>query len=132
LSFWTESPESEAPYISLTLGSLTGEDLRDLEELGLLPEEVVADVEKDKGTLAKGLTSEAVQVEGLPWFETMVSGSKLGNIRRQGEKRQGNGWKVEWEIVEWTEGDEDLPEMAATGGKRKLGELVGEEDVPMR
>ena len=38
LSYWSENPKSEAEFISLTLGSLVGDDLRDLDELGLLPE----------------------------------------------------------------------------------------------
>jgi hypothetical protein len=36
LSFWSESPPTEADFICLTLGSLLPEDLADLEELGLL------------------------------------------------------------------------------------------------
>ncbi|KAL2160509.1 hypothetical protein VTH06DRAFT_1197 [Thermothelomyces fergusii] len=34
LSYWSESPRSEADFIRLTLGSLLPEDLRDLEEWG--------------------------------------------------------------------------------------------------
>ncbi|KAL2181926.1 uncharacterized protein P884DRAFT_215560 [Thermothelomyces heterothallicus CBS 202.75] len=38
LSYWSESPRSEADFIRLTLGSLLQEDLRDLEEWGLVPD----------------------------------------------------------------------------------------------
>jgi hypothetical protein len=37
LSYWTESPRSEADFICLTLGSLVPEDLEGLEEWGVLP-----------------------------------------------------------------------------------------------
>src|SRR2546421_6283673 len=41
LSYWSERPPLEKNFIYLTLGSLVAEDLRDLEELGLLPEEKI-------------------------------------------------------------------------------------------
>lgn len=138
LSYWTESPSSEASYIALTLGSLTTEDLRDLEELGLLPEEAVADAETDKqaigsvGPRAGGQLLDDDVSEGLPWFDTMVQGSALGKVRRHGERREGKGWRVEWEIVEWTDGDEEAPGIPSVGGKRKLGDVAADsEDIGM-
>lgn len=133
MSYWTESPSSEASFISLTLGSLASDDLRDLEELGLLPEEALADAQNDKEIIEKVVPEtrlNGIETEGLPWFETLVEGSRLGNIRRQGERREGKGWKVEWEIMEWTEGDEDAPGISA-GGKRKLDDRMADEDVGM-
>jgi hypothetical protein len=52
----------------------------------------------------------------------------LGKISRgQGERRVGNGrYTIEWEIMEWNEGD---PEPLS--GKRKLGEVDVEEDAKM-
>jgi hypothetical protein len=130
LSYWSESPPSEADYIFLTLGSLSGDDLRDLEELGLLPKEAVEDAEHDNEKIESvTITGSSDANEGLPWFESLVQGSKLGNMRRSwGSRQSGNGrFKVEWEIMEWTEGnDSEL----ASPGKRKIGE-VEENDSHM-
>ena len=68
-----------SPYtVSLTLGSLTGKDLRDLEELGLLPMEALEDAENDKKKIDNAVPFAGSNVlhgagsEALPWFETMV------------------------------------------------------------
>lgn len=133
LSYWTESPNNDdSEYISLTLGSLAGETLRDLEDLGLLPKEALDGVESDKQkiknvvpVLTTGGTKNEVD-EGLPWFETMVEGSKLGKMskgRRQSSHANGR-YTIEWEIMEWTE-DGDVEN--ASPGKRKYGD-VEEED----
>ncbi|KAI9051607.1 hypothetical protein LZ554_004651 [Drepanopeziza brunnea f. sp. 'monogermtubi'] len=132
LSFWSESPPTEAPYISLTLGSLASGDLRDLEDLGLLPAEALEDTEVDQGKIEKAATlagSSALSGqgnEGLPWFETMVKGSRLGNVQRiWGEKTAGNGrFKIEWEIVEWTAADEEGGDGSVPSAKRKIGQVV--------
>jgi hypothetical protein len=127
LSYWSESPPEEAEYISLTLGSLSGADLRDLEELGLLPKEAVEDAKNDKVKVErKGGLGVGKGDEGLPWFDTMIEGSRLGRIRKSwGAGRSDDGrYKVEWEVMEWTDGDEkDLSSV-----KRKIGE-VEENDV---
>lgn len=67
--------------------------------------------------------------EGLPWFETMVEGSKLGKMRRSwGSRQSGSGrFKVEWEIMEWTDEGENETNLP---GKRKIGE-VEESDAHM-
>ncbi len=135
LSFWSEQPPSEADYISLTLGSLSGSDLRDLEDLGLLPREAVEDAESDKEAIesvapnggSNGSNRDAI--EGLPWFETMVQGSRLGKMKKSwGKQHSSDGrYKVEWEVTEWTddgkEGDSAIP------GKRKVGVLEEEDDT---
>lgn len=138
LSFWTEAPFSESSYISLTLCSLTSEDLRDLEDLGLLPEEALAGAENDKQAVqsivphAGGHPLDGDVNEGLPWFDAMIEGSKLGKMRRHGETREGNGWRVEWEIMEWTEGGEEAAESTSVTGKRKLGDVAADDaDVRM-
>jgi len=101
-----------------------------------LPEEVLADVEHDKNTIEKVIPSagggslSTDASEGLPWFETMVEGSRLGKMRRQRERREGKGWRVEWEIVEWTDADEETP-ATTVSAKRKLGERVDDDDVSM-
>ncbi|KAN0115395.1 hypothetical protein V8E51_004939 [Hyaloscypha variabilis] len=127
LSYWSESPPSEAEYISLTLGSLSGHDLRDLEDLGILPQEAVEDAALDNEKIEARGGNDAN--EGLPWFESLVKGSQLGNMRRSwGSRESGNGrFKVEWEIVEWTEENESDP---TPPSKRKIGE-VEEHDSHM-
>lgn len=133
LSYWSESPASEAEYISLTLGSLNGSDLRDLEDLGVLPSEALQDAENDKEKIgnvvpfAGSNTVNGPANEGLPWFETMVEGSRLGRMKRSSGHRQDGRYKVEWEIMEWTEGDEAG---SSSPAKRKLDE-VEENDSSM-
>lgn len=130
LSYWSESSPAEADHICLTLGSLAGEDLRDLEELGLLPKEALEDTENDKEKIDNAIPFAGSNIpngvgnEGLPWFQTMVEGSRLGKVTRgHSERKFGSGrYTVEWEITEWSEGD---PEPSP--GKRKLGEVADED-----
>lgn len=105
----------------MTLGSLSSNDLRELEEMGALPKEVVAEAEEDKEVVNE-MGPQLRETEGLPWFEKLVEGSSLGRIRRTGLRKEGNGRVVEWEIVEWTEGDD-----SSALGKRKIGDV--EEEV---
>ncbi|KAH6888573.1 hypothetical protein B0T10DRAFT_56379 [Thelonectria olida] len=132
LSYWCEDPPSEAAYINLTLGSLLREDLRDLEDMGLIPEE--EEEEKTQEESSQSSSSEVVdrtmalrQSFGVPWFDSMVEGTRLGRMRRsQGIQQSQDGRvKVEWEIVEYSgdgaEGGIADTEMESTGlGKRKL------------
>lgn len=119
LSFWSEEPKEEKDYISLTLGSLMDKDVRDLGELGLLPPEAAEGLESPppSGRITPvaaqelqrdTVTQTPVRVrQGLPWFESMIDGSQLGRVKvRRGEEEK-NGRRVEWEIVEWTDGDGD-------------------------
>lgn len=139
LSYWSESPPTEADYISLTLGSLSSGDLRDLGDLGLLPKEALDEAERDRESISSvvphsgqnGADDEGS--EGLPWFESMIEGSTLGKIKRSRGQRQSRGGnvRVEWEILEWTdEGDDDEDEELITAGKRKLAH-VEDEDAAM-
>ena len=157
LSYWSEEPRSEADFIQLTLGSLSPEDLADLDDLGFLPStEESSDAEEEQGkdddveevliTTATKLAGAATgekrshrhisrdreTVGALPWLDTLTAGSRLGNIRSmkgRGASRDGTV-RVEWEVVEWTEGDDDMNEVEdATAGstksnsnKRKLNE----------
>ncbi|KAB8297121.1 hypothetical protein EYC80_002506 [Monilinia laxa] len=132
LSYWTEEPAAHADYISLTLGSLASSDLRDLEELGLLPKEALEDAHNDKQTIETIIPHNENDDEGkqgIPWFETMVEGSRLGKMRTsRGRRTASDGRiKVEWEILEWT-ADDETP--TATG-KRKLDATSAGEDSSM-
>jgi hypothetical protein len=126
LSYWSESPPSEAEYISLTLGSLEWSDLRDLDELGLLPEGALGEWESGgkaptMATVIGGEGQHAESHEVVPWFETMLQGSSLSRVRRSRGKRQTQDGRVrmEWEIVELlpNEGPENDTQAS---GKRKL------------
>lgn len=126
LSYWSESPLSEAEYIRLTLGSLAQEDLADLEDMGLLSDRDSTTTEdKDDDAAAAGATTVSklapATTEGggsstalrgsysVPWFEDLVEGAGLGTIKRsRGVKRSEDGRvKVEWEVFEFNGDDED-------------------------
>ncbi|KAG5985030.1 hypothetical protein E4U55_001966 [Claviceps digitariae] len=136
LSYWSEEPRSEADYINLTLGSLLQDDLQDLEDLGLIPEDSEGEAEEQEkekekemevegGTQNRGIVLR--QSFGVPWFDGMVEGTRLGRLRRtHGIKHSGDGAvKVEWEIIEQSDtpegGDESNMESASgLPEKRKL------------
>lgn len=133
LSYWSESPLSEADYINLTLGSLLREDLRDLEDMGLIPDEADVQGDPDRHPTSVPVTptrSTALRESfGVPWFDGLVEGTRLGNMRRaQAVKRSHDGKvSVEWEIVEFAassgSGGSDTEmdtETASACGKRKM------------
>lgn len=134
LSTWSEKPSSEADFLSVTLGSLLGEDLRSLDDLGLIPQDVHTEDLVRQSTapanaqvLVQRSVREGVSVGGVPWFEEMIEGSKLG---RAGRIRRGHGGDsstyVEWEVSEWT--DEGTPPVT---GKRKLDDEDADMSAPM-
>lgn len=123
LSYWSEEPRSEADFINLTLGSLLREDIRDLEDLGLIPDDDDTDAavteqqqqQQQVPTTTEAKRSAALrQSFGVPWFETLIEGSRLGSMRRSyGAQRSRDGQaSIEWEIVEFSDG----------GGEMDLGE----------
>ena len=117
LSYWSEDPRSEAEYISLTLGSLLREDIGDLEDMGLIPDasdledESDEDQRQQKTILSSPRPSSRStalrQSYGVPWFDSLVEGTRLGKMRRsRGVERSHDGRvRVEWEVVEF--GDDD-------------------------
>ncbi|KAB5570456.1 hypothetical protein GE09DRAFT_708096 [Coniochaeta sp. 2T2.1] len=140
LTYWSESPRSEADFIQITLGSLRSNDLNDLEEMDFLPgSDDAAETPADPagpatiqpGTSVEGGDQRDVvlrpgreTVGGLPWFDTLVEGSRLGNLRhRKGSGRSRDGTvRVEWEIMEYTEDDGDSGGDSPRSGKRKFDE----------
>ncbi|KAI9877482.1 MAG: hypothetical protein M1830_003779 [Pleopsidium flavum] len=135
LTYWSEQPREESEFLSVTLGSLLGEDLRELEELGLLQEDSLnGDGQRTaSGSVVK--RSEGSESVGLPWFQELVEGSQLGRI---GTSRRGGGvsadgrTRVEWEILEFGDGVHGSDGGIGTA-KRKIGEVVEGEgnDVEM-
>ena len=135
LSSWREQPVSEADYLHVTLGSLLGEDLGALEELGLLPDEVSSDiatseaqsqvVQRDNGSLDR--SSREGRIGGVPWFEEMIEGSRLGRTEktRRGHAKNADGTtRIEWEVSEFTDEGSGTPR-----AKRKYDD---DRDTPMR
>ncbi len=131
LTFWSEAPRTEAEYIRLALGSLNAEDLDELDEWTgdggsdeLHDEQESAPDMEQGGEDAAALKPAASALDrvlsstGLPWFDSYVEGSRLSRrllqqqqrIRRHdvGSAQSADGSvQVEWEVLEWTEGDDD-------------------------
>lgn len=138
--------------MSIAIGSLLSEDQHALEELDLLPEDYDEDAQyagvsrsstlmppqqapssssitvpsfSDSG-ISRSYRSGAI--DGIPWFEEMVEGSRLGRLMRA---KRGKGssedksTSFEWEISEWyddgTRGiaQEDSDSNGHSTGKRK-------------
>ncbi|KAJ5883377.1 uncharacterized protein N7473_010263 [Penicillium subrubescens] len=164
LTLWTEEPSEEANFMSVSIGTLSREHQRVLEDLGLLPE--VIGEEKSVTGLAKSsavtagsdIRPSAIVVPslreadisrtfhhgtagGIPWFEEMVEGSRLGLLMRQ---RRGMGvsrdksTSIEWEISEWRDdgsgglGQDSDDSNGQTTGKRKRERQVDVEASPKR
>ncbi|RSL47027.1 hypothetical protein CEP53_010082 [Fusarium sp. AF-6] len=133
LSYWSEDPRSEADYINLTLGSLLREDLRDLEDMGLIPEEGEQQrTTSERPAEVVGRSTALRQSYGVPWFDGMVEGTRLGSMRRsQGVRQSQNGRvRVEWEIVEFSGSSEGEEAGVSAGQAGKTGGEE-EEDVDM-
>lgn len=151
LTHWSEAQADEADYLNVTVGSLFGEDLRTLEDLGLLPDDMddndVAETQPETngaaGTNATQVArrEDAIQrrvrrgVQGdVTWMEEMIDGSRLG--RSQKKKRgvatnAAGTTRVEWEITEIV--DEGVETEPGSGrGKRKLGDATLRGDTHMQ
>ena len=138
LTSWHEQTRDDAQHICLTVGSLLDEDQALLGELGFLPGGESSD--EDTSALAGPSRSTQTvvrtdqQLRGAPWFEEMVRHTSLGHLKQQrgGHTSQDGSVKVEWEVVEWTEGD-DADDEGTTPAKRKIGQLEEDgEDTEMR
>ncbi|KAL2351058.1 hypothetical protein BJ546DRAFT_998775 [Cryomyces antarcticus] len=140
LSTWSAETRHDADFIQLTLASLVDDSLARLEDLGLVPSET--EDESEKGELEGETQTQLVAVppsghnmrnRGMPYFESMIENSRLGRIKRRrgGHTSRDGSVTVEWEVVEYTEGD-DEPAQEAIGEKRKLARVEGSEDVHMK
>jgi hypothetical protein len=151
LTYWTESPREEAEYMSITIGSLSSDDQRLLEDLNLLPcaddtEDMLEDPQVSVTSLSPlpfTLTAHSSAdtsgfskqfkgslASGVPWFEEMIEGSRLGRLirtRRTISIGNDRSTTVEWEIDEWREGDTGKASSDASvgvAGKRKLDQVT--------
>ncbi|KAJ5131359.1 Glutathione-dependent formaldehyde-activating enzyme/centromere protein V [Penicillium bovifimosum] len=160
LTFWTEVPSEESNFMSVAIGSLRAKDQRVLDDLNLLPSDFEegaspADVATSSDLApALGMASSSIIVPslessdisrslhrgrtgGIPWFEEMVEGSRLGRLMRA---RRGMGVSddqsttIQWEFSEWhddgtsdfVQQDSDSGGPSRPKGKRKRG---GQADV---
>jgi hypothetical protein len=154
LSYWTEQPATEANYLSITLGSLFGDDLRELQKLDLLPEDTRPEDLGAQPTPSHGTTESAQdaitpqsstlaqrntrmgRLGDLDWFEEMVNGSHLGRTQhtRRGMGVSADGrTQVSWaQVSEYVDGDEiETPSTNTSGSKRKI-EDIGDDDITMK
>ncbi|KAJ5858654.1 hypothetical protein N7534_003931 [Penicillium rubens] len=99
LTFWTEEPIEESNFMSVTIGSLLVDDQRALDDLRLLPRDFDEEApvpNASSSVIASSYTaspniSRSLQrgrTGGIPWFEEMVEGSRLGRLMRS---RRGMG-----------------------------------------
>lgn len=151
LSYWTEAARDEADYLDVTVGSLFGEDLRRLGELGLLLDDINdydvvwalpnLRVAEDFNNQQLERRDETVQsrisrsVEGdISWMEVMNEDSRWGKLqkRKRGIGKSADGMTtVEWEITEIVDNGAEQ-ESGAGRGKRKLGEVALGGDAQMQ
>lgn len=128
LTFWTEDPIEESNFMSVTIGSLLVDDQRALDDLRLLPQdddeeappggistssELVPGSDTASSSVVVPSSNDSVDISrslqhgrtgGIPWFEEMVEGSRLGRLMRA---RRGMGvsddqsTSIQWEFSEW-------------------------------
>jgi hypothetical protein len=111
------------------------EDLLSLQELGLLPD----DTEQDEMDIVPTAGTEPGReltgrdTTSIPWFDNLVSGSRLGKMRTTKNvqrSRDGASW-VEFEVTEWTADDDNEgvereastseSSMSTTGKRKRTG-----------
>ncbi|KAJ5747070.1 uncharacterized protein N7511_008766 [Penicillium nucicola] len=156
LTFWTEEPREESDFMSIAIGSLLAEDQRALDDLNLLPDDFDDDapragvVSTSTRAPAEASTSSVIipsfeepqisrsfqhgTARGIPWFEEMVEGSRLGRLMRS---RRGKGvsddqsTSVEWEISEWHDDGSGFVRQESESTSRSTGKRkrVAQADV---
>ncbi|KGO74063.1 Glutathione-dependent formaldehyde-activating enzyme/centromere protein V [Penicillium italicum] len=128
LTFWTEDPIEESNFVSVTIGSLLVDDQHALDDLRLLPRDfededsragvptssdLAPALETTSSSVIVPPSNDSVDISrslqhgrtgGIPWFEEMIEGSRLGRLMRA---RRGMGvsddqsTSIQWEFSEW-------------------------------
>lgn len=129
--------------MDVTLGSLWGESLGLLEEMGWLgsnesesssgseAEEEAMDEGQARGEKrsASLRASDAMRNRGMPFFEELVEDSRLGRIKRQrgGHTSADGRSRVEWEVteIEGGDGDDAVMQEVEGGNANKRVKLGG-------
>lgn len=117
--------------MDVTLGSLWGESLGILEEMGWLGDESSEEDEEEERGLARASSSTAgaVRNRGMPYFEEMVENSRLGRVKRRkgGQTSADGSSSVEWEVTEVDGGGDDdavmqesVAETVSAGGNKRI------------
>lgn len=109
-----------------------------LADLGILGREEMAN-EHNVGRVneqsALSSVEHSKEIQGFPWFEDVVQGSRLGRMRttKGGGTSADGSTTIRWKVIELGgEDDVDSAESGLGTGKRKLVHLRAEEDVEMR
>lgn len=136
LTSWHERTQEDSENICLTVGSLLDEDQELLGQLGFLPSGDSSDDDAAEGpsrTSTRSVVQTGSQARGTPWFEELVENTRLGRFKQQrgGHSSRDGTVRVEWEVMEWTEGDAD-DEGPSSSSKRKIADVEGAEDTEMR
>ena len=114
LTAWNEGTSEHSGLIDVTLGSLRGESLERLEDLGFASDSGDEEGEREAGEDESVGGAEAMQGpsskvllhrmhhRGMPYFEERVENSRLGRIRRRTGRTVSNDGRttVEWEVTE--------------------------------
>jgi hypothetical protein len=106
---WDTTDQEADRWVCVTVGSLLDGEVERYFGSEAEPEEFL-----EKGG------EVGARLRGAEWFEDLLGGTSsgpLGRISRLGVRETGQGRVVEWEIVEWREGEE-IP-----AGKRKAVRL---------
>lgn len=143
LSLWDDSSRDHDNYIWVTLGSLADEDVDKLEDMGILDAlesegeddgEAQRSAERSVESASSAVTrlSQDLVQRGAPWFESLVQDTAFGRIKRQkgGHMSADGSSSVQWEVVEFTTGDDSEP---GTPNKRKIDDMdAGEDESAMQ
>ncbi|KAK3713356.1 hypothetical protein LTR37_008548 [Vermiconidia calcicola] len=129
LTAWNEGHDHSADHLDVTLGSLTGESMRRLQELAILAHEEEEEKEGLEGyeddeesmggvVASTGRAAHRMHNRGIPYFEEMVENSRLGRIKRQkgGHSSRDGRTTVQWEVLE-IGGDEPASAETSGGGE---------------
>jgi hypothetical protein len=134
LSFWQEDRDDSelAEWLYVNLGSLETNSLELLETAGILSnfEDDIESSNPEGMDQNTQVTQYTTRESGSSWFEEIVEGTRLGRIKkRRGVRVSASGsTSIEWSITEY-ESDTEMDEGSSnTTGKRKAGEMVGEDD----
>ncbi|KAF2200263.1 hypothetical protein GQ43DRAFT_79956 [Delitschia confertaspora ATCC 74209] len=133
LTSWNERTRDDADHICLTVGSLLDEDQDILGQLGYLPgdssDEEMGLASRESAAVERYVRSPVAR--GTPWFEEIVENTKLGRLTKQrgGQASRDGNVRVEWEVVEYVEGDDVDDEGRLTPNKRKIDELGDDTEM---
>lgn len=141
VTYWDPKGQRDSDYINVTLGSLDGEDIHDLESMGLVPTLESDESDKGRDTADEGESKSTIkdapptldsamevfirEFSEVPWFDALVEGSLLGKLTQKNKRKPG---KIAVQVIEWP--DSEGPgagdaERGGVSGKRKFGEVEG-------